>query len=282
MVAHPHLDDGVTVSQQPVALITGTSSGIGLSLAVRAALAGIRVVATLRDTARAIGLAAAAAEAGVERDIRALDVTDDAATTAVVDAVVADHGRLDILVNNAGAGHVGTVELDTVDDFRASMEVNFFGVVRMTKAAMPALRAAGGRLITVSSVGGVIGQPFNEAYCAAKFAVEGMMESLAPVAAQQATEFVANAGVDIARVVTSAGPYAATLAGYLERASGSFTAAQTPDEVAAVVLGAMTAEHPPFRVQTSDWATGFVGTKLADLDGSSVQGLTSAWLGAPA
>ena len=130
-------------------------------------------------------------------------------------AVAADHGRIDAVVNNAGAGHLGTIETESVDDVRRVMEVNFFGVVAVTRAAMPHLRASGGRLVTVSSVGGAVGQPFNEAYCAAKFAVEGFMESLVPVAATVgvtvvviepgavASDFVANVDVDPA-VVASA------------------------------------------------------------------------------
>jgi NAD(P)-dependent dehydrogenase (short-subunit alcohol dehydrogenase family) len=204
--------------------------------------------------------------------------------------VIRDYGRLDAVVNNAGAGHIGTVETDSVDNFRKVMETNFFGVVQVTKAAMPHLRASRGRLVTVTSVGGVVGQPFNEAYCAAKFAVEGMMESLAPIAAQHgvavtvvepgavASEFVANVGVDRETVLDTAGPYAAQLKSYLARTGSSFAGAQTSAEAAATVMAALTDEHPPFRVQTSDWATQFTGVKLTDLDGSAVQKLTSAWI----
>ena len=112
-----------------------------------------------------------------------MDITDPAAVSAGVDGVIADFGTLDAVINNAGAGHVGTIEQESVEDVRAVMEVNFFGTVLVTKAALPHLRASGGRVVTVTSVGGIVGQPFNEAYCAAKFAVEGFMESLAPVAA---------------------------------------------------------------------------------------------------
>ncbi|MFD4143894.1 SDR family oxidoreductase [Streptomyces sp. NPDC058572] len=275
-----------------VVLITGTSSGIGLAAAVAAAQAGWRTVATLRDTGRADALRKAAAEAGVELDIRQLDVTDEASVTAAIDGVIADHGRLDAVVNNAGAGHLGTLENESVDDVRQVMEVNFFGVLHVSKAALPHLRAAGGRLITVTSVGGIIGQPFNEAYCAAKFAVEGYMESLAPVAAKLgvsvsvvepgavATEFVNNLGLDLESEIAAAGPYTEALRAYVDRTVSQFlSGAQTPEEAAASVLETLTAERPAFRVQTSEWARGFTGTKLADLDGSAVLRLTGGWLG---
>ncbi|MGW7369931.1 SDR family oxidoreductase [Streptomyces sp. NPDC054841] len=275
-----------------VVLITGTSSGIGLAAAVAAAQAGWRTVATLRDPRRADALRKAAADAGVELDIRQLDVTDEASVAAAIDGVIADHGRLDAVINNAGAGHLGTLENETVDDVRQVMEVNFFGVLHVSKAALPHLRASGGRLITVTSVGGIVGQPFNEAYCAAKFAVEGYMESLAPVVAKLgvsvsvvepgavATEFVNNIGVDLEAEVAAAGPYAEALNNYLNRTVAQFlNGAQTPAEAAEAVLEALTADRPAFRIQTSEWARGFTGTKLADLDGSAVLGLTGAWIG---
>ncbi|MCB5181562.1 SDR family NAD(P)-dependent oxidoreductase [Streptomyces antimicrobicus] len=272
-------------------LITGTSSGIGLAAAVGAARAGWRTIATLRDTGRADALRKAAAEAGVELDIRRLDVVDEDSAAAAVEGVIADYGRLDAVVNNAGAGHVGTLENETVADVRKVMEVNFFGVLNVSKAAMPHLRASGGRLITVTSVGGVVGQPFNEAYCAAKFAVEGYMESLAPVAralgvsvcvvepGAVASEFVNNLGIDLEEYIAAAGPYSDALRNYVNRTVPQFLpGAQTPAEAAEPILDALTADRPAFRIQTSEWARGFTGTKLRDLDGSAVQALTTDWI----
>ncbi|MFJ8386647.1 SDR family NAD(P)-dependent oxidoreductase [Streptomyces sp. NPDC094438] len=266
-------------------LITGTSSGIGLATAVAAAQSGWHVVATMRDTAKAGALLAAAKEAGVEVAVQALDVTDPRSVEACMDGL----DRLDALVNNAGAGHLGTLEQESVEDVRAVMEVNFFGVLHATKAALPLLRASKGRVVTVTSVGGVVGQPFNEAHCAAKFAAEGFMESLAPVAATAgvsvsvvepgavASEFVSNVGVDDA-MVDQAGPYAPALAAYVKRTSGAFAGAQAPREVAAQIVELLETERPAFRVLTSDTARAFAGAKLKDLDGSAVQSLTSTWI----
>ncbi|MEU8523598.1 SDR family NAD(P)-dependent oxidoreductase [Streptomyces sp. NBC_01216] len=285
-------DRSAASSDRPrTVLITGTSSGIGLAAAIAAARAGWRTVATLRDTGRAESLRAAAAEAGVRLDIRQLDVVDERSVAAAVDGVIADYGRLDAVVNNAGAGHVGTLELETVADVREVMEVNFFGVLNVTKAALPHLRTAGGRLITVTSVGGVVGQPFNEAYCAAKFAVEGYMESLAPVAAAVgvgvsvvepgavASEFVGNIGLDVEARMAAAGPYAEAMRRYVDRTAGRFLeGAQSPAGAAESVMEALTAETPAFRIQTSPWARDFTGLKLADQDGSAVVGTTRTWV----
>ncbi|WP_328654198.1 SDR family oxidoreductase [Micromonospora sp. NBC_00330] len=278
------------MSEQTV-LITGTSTGIGLEIALGCARAGWRTVATMRNVGRADQLLAAAGAAGVADliDIRRLDVTDADSVTACVEEVIGAYGRLDAVVNNAGAGHVGTLEQDSVDDVRAVMEVNFFGVLHVSRAALPHLRARRGSLVTVSSVGGIVGQPFNEAYCAAKFAVEGYMESLAPLAATTgvrvtlvepgavASEFVANIGID-ADATSAAGVYAPALRAYLARTGQAFAAAQSPAEAAAVVVATLTDPTPPVRVQTSDGARQFVGVKLADLDGSAVARMTGGWL----
>ena len=277
----------------PVALITGTSSDIGLASAVAAARHGFTTVATMRDTSKDGALRAAAEAAGVELDVRQLDVVDDGSIRACIDGVVADHGALDVLVNNAGRGFVGTIERVSMAEMREVMEVNFFGVVATTKAALPHLRASGGRVITVTSVGGVVGQPFNEAYCAAKFAVEGFMESLAPVAATVgvfvavvepgpvATEFVNNVGVDVAKLFAEAGEYEPAMQAYLRHVMAEFAdpgAAQTGDDVAEVVLTSMVTDSPAFRHQTSHWARTFTGYKLSDHDGSAVVGMTGDWL----
>jgi NAD(P)-dependent dehydrogenase (short-subunit alcohol dehydrogenase family) len=277
---------------EPVLLITGTSSGIGLATALAAAGAGYRTVATLRNPDSSGALTAAAAEAGVELDVRTLDVTDAGSIEACIDGVVADHGSLDVLVNNAGAGYVGTIENVSMDDMRRVMETNYFSVVAMTKAAMPHLRTAGGRIISVSSVGGAVGQPFNEAYCGAKFAVEGFLESLAPVAATVGvhvsivepgpvtTEFVNNVGVDISAMFAAAGPYLPAMQAYLNRVVAQFGSdtAQTADEVAAVILAVLHAERPALRVQTGPLVEEFVRMKLSDLDGSTVLTETGTWV----
>ena len=274
----------------PISLITGTSSGIGLEIALQAAAAGHTVIATMRDLSKAGTLRDAASAAGVTVDIRQLDVTDAESIADCVASVLADHGRIDALVNNAGAGHVGTIENESLDDVRGVMEVNFFGVVAVTKAALPHLRSVGGRVVTVTSVGGAVGQPFSEAYCAAKFAVEGFMESLTPVAATVgvrvsvvepgavASEFVPNIGLSSAAMVAEAGAYGPALGAYLARSGQSFANAQTSADAAAAIVDVLIADAPPARAQTSAGARAFVGTKYADLDGSAVQSLTRSWV----
>ena len=274
-----------------VALVTGTSSGIGLWTAVGLADAGLRVVATMRDTTRAEPLKAAAAEAGVELEIRALDVTDRSGAAACIAGVLDDHERLDVLVNNAGRGSVATLE--QLDDaaLQEQLDVNFLGVAAVTRLVLPVMRAAGhGRVITVTSVGGVVGQPFADAYCAAKFAVEGLMQSLAPVMSRFGVEigvvepaavgsdFVANTSVHQNTDSDPDDPYTQLLNAYLARTANAFATAQHPREAAAVVVEAATTQAPKFRWQTSALAAAFTGLSIADQDGSRVLSQTNTWL----
>lgn len=178
-----------------LAIVTGTTSGIGLHTAIQLAQQGVTVIATVRDTARADSLRSAASEAGVDLDVRALDVTDAEAARALVEAA----GPVDILVNNAGRGAVGTLEQLSDQDLQDQLETNYLSVARLTRLVLPGMRERGsGRIVTVTSVGGAVGQPFADAYCGAKFAVEGLMQSLAPV--------VAPFGIDVAIVEPAGSP----------------------------------------------------------------------------
>jgi NAD(P)-dependent dehydrogenase (short-subunit alcohol dehydrogenase family) len=270
-----------------IALVTGTSSGMGLHTAVALARRGLTVVATMRDTGRADALRGAATEAGVGLDVRVLDVVDDRSAAACVQEVLRDHGRIDVLVNNAGRGCVGTLEQLELDTFRDQLEVNYLGVVRLTKLVLPGMRTAGrGRIVTVTSVGGAVGQPFADAYCGAKFAVEGFLQSLAVVAerfgvhvsviepAAVASDFVAN----VQRPSDADDPYAGLLAAYLARTAGAFAGAQSSTDAAEAIADCVTAKEYRFRWQTSPGATAFAGTSLADLDGERVLAMTRGWI----
>lgn len=273
------------MGENKVALVTGCSTGVGLHTAVRLAEAGFAVVATMRDLAKQQALLDEAGKAGVAVEVRALDVTDQGSIDAAVSGVLADHGRIDLLVNNAGAGFLGSVEQTSDADLRRTMETNFFSVWNMTKAVLPQMRERGsGRIISVTSVGGLLGQPFNEAYCAAKFAVEGMMEGLAPLAQQMGidvclvepgpinTEFVASVrSTSQDAVAKMAAPYDRLAQAYMGASGNVFaTYGQTGDDIARIITDLATAEKPDFRTLTSDFAKATVKTKVVDETGNSV------------
>ena len=154
-----------------VALVTGATSGIGLATAQAFVSAGFDVVGTGRRTA---GLTPPAGVAYVD-----LDVANDDSATSAVSEVIQRFERIDVLVNNAGIGSAGAVEENSVHQAESVLNINVLGVIRMTKAVLPHMRAqGGGRVITISSVLGIAPQPFMALYVASKHAIEGFSESL--------------------------------------------------------------------------------------------------------
>lgn len=161
-------------------LVTGCSSGFGIHIAVEAAAAGWRVFATMRSLDRRAGLDAAVAERGLAVEVLELDVTDDVSVeSAVADTLAATGGTLDAVVHNAGVGHGGFFEDQDEAAFRTVLETNFFGVARVSRAVLPALRASRGRMVLISSVSGYSGNPGLSAYVASKWGLEGWAESIA-------------------------------------------------------------------------------------------------------
>jgi NAD(P)-dependent dehydrogenase (short-subunit alcohol dehydrogenase family) len=159
-------------------LITGSSSGFGRQLAQTALEHGDRVVATARQPSSLDELIAGAPD-GAAIAVQ-LDVTDPDQRAAAIDAAIDRFGRLDVLVNNAGFGSVGAVEEIEDEPFRALMETMFFGALALTQAALPVMRRQGsGAIVQISSMGGQVTMPGFGAYCAAKFALEAVSESLA-------------------------------------------------------------------------------------------------------
>jgi NAD(P)-dependent dehydrogenase (short-subunit alcohol dehydrogenase family) len=157
--------------------ITGTSRGLGREFVEAALGRGDQVAATARDTATLDDLREAYADDLLPLE---LDVTDRAAAFGAVQRAHEHFGRLDIVVNNAGYGHFGFVEELTEDDLRAQLETNLFGVLHVTQAALPILRAQGaGHIIQISTIGGIAAFPMIGAYHASKWALEGMTEALA-------------------------------------------------------------------------------------------------------
>ncbi len=156
--------------ESKVILITGASSGLGKAAAEALHARGHVVYGTSRDPGRA---------GAVPFAMLAMDVTDDASVAAAVERVIAERGRIDVAISNAGYGIGGAIEETSVDEVKAQFETNFFGLVRLCRAALPLMRARGdGLILVVSSIGGLIGVPFQGVYAASKHAIEGYIETL--------------------------------------------------------------------------------------------------------
>jgi NAD(P)-dependent dehydrogenase (short-subunit alcohol dehydrogenase family) len=239
-----------------VFLLTGSSRGLGRQIAEATLAAGHRLVATAR---RPEALADLAERYGRQVLPVALDVTDPGAAQAAVAVGVEAFGRLDVVVNNAGYANLASVEDISLTDFREQIDANLFGVVNVTKAALPVLRAQGdGHIIQVSSIGGRLATAGLAAYQAAKWAVGGFSEVLArevgPLGIKVTVLEPGGMQTDWAgssmRVPPVSEPYRATVGAMaaLHHDGGSPPALGDPAKVAQVVLAVADMDEPPLRL----------------------------------
>lgn len=274
-------------------LITGCSSGIGCSTALLFARKGFRVIATMRNLEKANALQKRLAEENMSIDIRQLDVTQDRFIQSFVKNILHDYKKIDVLINNAGSGLLGTLEQTSLSQAQEIMNTNFFGAWCMTKAILPSMRSnKAGHIISVTSIGGVIGQPFNDAYCAAKFATEGMMESLAPVLKRLGihvsliepgpvnSEFVSstlNKSSELSSDLEC--DYRTMLDSYSQATKNAFSQfAQSPDDIAKIILDVAMDKSPCFRYQTSEVSRKMASLKFVDPTGNQVIAATGSRL----
>lgn len=272
-------------------LITGTSSGVGFESAILFAKNNFKVYATMRNLKKSNKLKQRIEEENLDIEILPLDVTKIDSIHSAVQTIIEKDGKIDVLVNNAGAGFAKTTEQASEDEIKWVTEVNYHGVVFCTQAVLPHMRKQKfGQIISITSVGGLVGQPFNELYCGAKFAVEGFMEGLATYVSDAfninitcvepggiATEFMTSAIEKTAiEGQFATGEYAPIferyMAGNQKRANESkHQVYQTGIEVAEIVLGIAKNDNPPLRIRTSEWAENFCELKtLADPTGRKI------------
>src|SRR5713101_2808367 len=236
-------------------LITGSARGLGRAIAEAVLAAGDKLIATARNPQQ---LADLVERYGDHVRAVALDVTDERAAIAAVQLAVDVFGRLDVLVNNAGYGNLAAIEDTTMQDFRAQLETNLFGVVNLTKAAIPVMRRQGaGRILQFSSVGGRVGPIGRGAYAAAKWGVEGFSEVLAkevgPLGIKVTIIEPGGFRTDFAgsSITLKAGrPEYDSTVGAVARFQRSYNGVQpgNPEKAAAVVLQVTAMSEPPLRL----------------------------------
>jgi NAD(P)-dependent dehydrogenase (short-subunit alcohol dehydrogenase family) len=233
---------------RPVALVTGASSGIGKAASHALAAAGFQVIGTSRDTSRVTPSG--------DVTLLDLDVTSDESVATAVKQVMERFGRIDVLVNNAGLGTNGAAEESSVGQAQGVFDVNVFGLMRMTKAVLPHMRAQGrGRIINISSVFGFIPSPFMAVYAASKHAVEGYSESLDHEVREHGVRVVlvepaATSTPFDANLVLADAPlpvYARQRRIFDEVMAGAFRDGDDPAVVAKVIATAATDQKPKLR-----------------------------------
>ena len=164
---------------EKVAIVTGSSSGIGYETALALARDGFYTFATVRNLKKADKISQVAKKETLNIEIIELDIDDEKSISAAVEKILAKKQRIDVLVNNAGWGLFGSVEDVSMKDFRAQFETNFFGIISIIQKVAPIMRKQGtGVIVNVSSVAGRIGFPGSPAYISSKFALEGLSESI--------------------------------------------------------------------------------------------------------
>jgi NAD(P)-dependent dehydrogenase (short-subunit alcohol dehydrogenase family) len=166
-------------SNQKVAIVTGSSSGIGYETSLMLARNGFLTYATMRNLNKSENIKSVAANENLPIRITQLDVTDDVLVRNAVQAILSETGRIDILVNNAGYVLDGAFEDLAMDEIKAQYETNVFGLIRTTQAVLPTMRKQkSGIIVNISSGAGRFGYPGGSAYISSKFAVEGLSESM--------------------------------------------------------------------------------------------------------
>jgi NADP-dependent 3-hydroxy acid dehydrogenase YdfG len=232
--------------QERCALVTGASSGIGEAIARRLATDGLRVFGASRRPSES-------PKAGVEPV--ALDVTDDNSVHAAIEFVVGKAGRLDVVVNNAGTTLVGALEETSTEEARSLLETNLLGVHRVTRAALPQLRASKGHVVMIGSIAGFLAKPAEGFYSASKHALEAYAEVLRlELAGFGVRVALVEPGFVRTRFASNARAVAAPLAIYEDwrRVAGRMLARDVAQglaatEVAACVSQIVASERPPLR-----------------------------------
>jgi len=258
-----------------IAVVTGTSTGIGFATSLRLARAGYRVFAGMRNLAKAQPLRDASAEAGLPVDVIQLDVCSDASVAAAFETV-RGHGPVDVLVNNAGIGGASPLELVPDAEHRQMFETNYFGAIRCIQAVLPEMRERGtGAIVNITSVAGLMATPNQIPYGASKWALECVGEALAHEMRRFGVRVVnVEPGVVMTNIFENAAeatrwdktsPYMQVMRRNGKIFAAGFRDPAQPDDVADAILEAITTEDYRLRWPVGKDAQGFANARKMDV-----------------
>jgi NAD(P)-dependent dehydrogenase (short-subunit alcohol dehydrogenase family) len=267
---------------QSVALITGSSSGIGFETALHLARNGYKTYASMRNLEKSKNITQLANREKLPVEVIQLDVDEDSSVKQAIDKILAkEDQKIDVLVNNAGYGLFGALEDLSIVEIKAQFETNFFGVIRVTQQVIPVMRKQkSGTIVNISSVGGRMGIPGLSAYHSTKFALEGLSESISYELEPFGIKVVLiepgfirtnimNSSIIAKKAQDSKSPYF-SLTQQLEKsfkaAMENTSASSTPEEVAKVVLQAITSESPKLRYAVGNDAASIIQAKTTMSD----------------
>jgi NAD(P)-dependent dehydrogenase (short-subunit alcohol dehydrogenase family) len=243
-----------------VAIVTGSSSGIGYETSLLLARNQFATYATMRNLNKSNEVRDIASKEKIPLNVIQLDVNDNTSVHDAIDTIVKENGRIDVLVNNAGYDLFGSLEELSIEEIKQQFETNFFGVIRTTKAVIPTMRKQNsGTIVNISSIGGRIGLvPFNTAYHASKFALEGLTESLRHELAEFNINIIliepgAISSNFMDNIKTAKGfdsnksPYAKMVQQLFQGFEPMIANSSHPKEVAQVILNAINSSNPNVR-----------------------------------
>jgi|SRR5918994_1235425 NAD(P)-dependent dehydrogenase (short-subunit alcohol dehydrogenase family) len=257
-----------------VALVTGSSSGMGFETALLLARTGFHTYASMRNLEKSKNITEIASTEKLPLQVVQLDVNDDRTVKDAIHKIAAEKKRIDVLVNNAGYGVFGSLEDLSIEEIKAQFETNFYGVIRVTQQVLPVMRKQNtGTIVNVSSVGGSIGLPVLSAYHSTKFALEGLSESMSYELEPFGIRVVIiepgvirtnimNSSVSTKKALDPKSPYFSLM----QKVENHFksmmeNASSPPEEVAKVILQAITSANPQLRYTVGDDATTLIQAK---------------------
>jgi short-subunit dehydrogenase len=247
--------------QLKVAIVTGSSSGIGYATSLLLARNRFHTYATMRNIEKSADIQDIANKEGLPLQVIQLDVNDDASIRNSIKRIERENERIDVLVNNAGYGLVGAFEDLSVEEIKSQFETNIFGVIRLTQQVLPIMRKQkSGKIVNVSSGAGRIGFPGMSAYVSSKFALEGLSESMSyelePFGIKVViiepgvirTNFKKNSVMSKKSLDNSSiSPYSSIIQKIDSSISSIIEHATPPEEVAKAILHAITSNNPELR-----------------------------------
>jgi NAD(P)-dependent dehydrogenase (short-subunit alcohol dehydrogenase family) len=264
-----------------VAVITGSSSGIGFETALLLARSGFHTYATMRNLEKSKNITEIANTEKLPLQVVQLDVNDDISVKNAIDKIVAaaENKRIDVLVNNAGYGLFGPLEDISIEEIKEQFETNFFGVIRVTQQVLPAMRkqnSGGSTIVNVSSVGGRIGIPVLSAYQSTKFALEGLSESMSYELEPFGIRVVIiepgfirtniiNSSTTAEKALDSKSPYFSLtqkVKNHFKSMMENTSSSSPPEEVAKVILQAITSENPQLRYTVGNDAATIIQARM--------------------
>jgi len=259
-----------------VALVTGSSSGMGFATAIMLARAGIHTYASMRNLKKSKTITELASTENLPLQVVQLDVIDKKSVKEAITKIVTEKERIDVLVNNAGYGLFGSLEDISIEELKAQFETNFFGVIRVTQLVLPIMRKQkSGTIVNVSSVGGRIGLPVLSAYHSTKFALEGLSESMSYELEPFGIRVVIiepgvirtnimNSSIIAKKAQDPKSPYFSLI----QKVENNFklmmeNESSPPEEVAKAILGVVTSENPQLRYTVGNDAATMIQARVS-------------------